>query len=68
MQRTRDVAFPVAAFVRPLATDELLRWRGGGDHEDPWLWQLFPWGPPTGPIDILTGTGPTCPPPPASPV
>ncbi len=58
-----------AAGVRPLAPAELLDSRGGGDHEDPYLWLLLGTLPPyDGIIDPITGTGPTCPPRPCQPV
>ncbi len=55
---------PPALPVAPLAQEELCACRGGGDHEDPWLWQILPWEP-VPPIDPHTGTGPTFPSPPA---
>lgn len=58
--RKTSIEAPAAA-VTPLADKDMLGCRGGGDHEDNWLWQLFPWGPPTSPIDPITGTGPTFP-------
>ncbi len=59
--RKTSIAAPAAALA-PLSARELLGCRGGGDYD--WLWQLFPWGPPTSPIDPITGTGPTFPAPP----
>ncbi len=60
--RKTSIAAPAVALA-PLSPEELLGCRGGGDYEN-WLWQLFPWGPPTSPIDPITGTGPTFPSPP----
>ncbi len=54
-----------ASAVRRLTPAELHGCRGGGDHEDLWLWVIMGTLPPwDSPIDPITGTGPTCPPPP----
>ncbi len=61
MRETRDDVAP-ATGVRPLAPSEALDCRGGGDHEDPWLWLIMGT---LEPPDVWTGTGPTCPRPPS---
>jgi len=54
-----DVCPRIAAAVTPpLDAAALLGCRGGGDHEDVWLWVLMGT---LDPPDIYTGTGPTYP-------